>query len=85
MQSQAFFGLVAVFKLKSTFYVSFFSASSQYLDKHSVVYLVIFGRCKTRSIKKKKFVKKGGQWPSGRVLDSRPQVPASPASLRCGP
>ena len=27
----------------------------------------------------------GAQWLSGRVLDSRPRVRASPASLRCGP
>ena len=27
----------------------------------------------------------GAQWLSGRVLDSRPKVRASPASLRCGP
>ena len=26
----------------------------------------------------------GAQWLSGRVLDSRPRVRASPASLRCG-
>ena len=26
---------------------------------------------------------KGAQWLSGRVLDSRPRVRASPASLRC--
>ena len=27
----------------------------------------------------------GAQWLSGRVLDSRPKVRASPASLLCGP
>ena len=27
----------------------------------------------------------GAQWLSGRVLDSRLRVQASPASLRCGP